>query len=53
MLHKDVFTIIHNSAECNELEDLWISSRIQHIILETTTAIEKFRIREALHIYYT
>jgi len=47
--HKSVFTIIHNSTECNELEDLWISSRIQHIILETTTAIEKFRIREALH----
>ena len=47
--HKSVFTIIHNSTECNELEDLWISSRIQHIILETTSAIEKFRIREALH----
>ena len=47
--HKSVFTIIHNNTECNELEDLWISSRIQHIILETTSAIEKFRIREALH----
>ena len=47
--HKSVFTTIHNSTECNELEDLWISSRIQHIILETTSAIEKFRIREALH----
>jgi leucyl-tRNA synthetase len=47
--HKSVFTIIHDSTECNELEDLWISSRIQHIILETTSAIEKFRIREALH----
>jgi leucyl-tRNA synthetase len=33
----------------NELEDVWISSRIQRLILETTTAIEKFRIREALH----
>ena len=47
--HKSVFTIIHDSTECNEMEDLWISSRIQHIILETTSAIEKFRIREALH----
>lgn len=47
--NKSVFTIIHDSTECNELEDLWISSRIQHIILETTSAIEKFRIREALH----
>ena len=47
--HKSVFTMTQNSMECNELEDLWISSRIQHIILETTSAIEKFRIREALH----
>jgi leucyl-tRNA synthetase len=32
-----------------DLEDVWISSRLQHVILETTSAIEKFRIREALH----
>ncbi|HEY7778176.1 MAG TPA: leucine--tRNA ligase [Nitrososphaeraceae archaeon] len=33
-----------------DLEDIWISSRLQSIIMDTTAAIEKFRIREALHI---
>jgi leucyl-tRNA synthetase len=47
--HRSIFTITQNSSDHDELEDLWISSRIQHIILETTSAIEKFRIREALH----
>jgi leucyl-tRNA synthetase len=47
--HKNIFTIIQDSLDHNELEDVWISSRIQHLILETTSAIEKFRIREALH----
>ena len=47
--HKNIFTTIQNSLDHNELEDVWISSRIQCLILETTTAIEKFRIREALH----
>lgn len=32
-----------------DLEDVWISSRLQNIIMDTTSAIEKFRIREALH----
>lgn len=32
-----------------DLEDVWISSRLQNIIMDTTAAIEKFRIREALH----
>ena len=32
-----------------DLEDVWISSRLQSIIMDTTAAIEKFRIREALH----
>ena len=32
-----------------DFEDVWISSRLQSIIMDTTAAIEKFRIREALH----
>jgi leucyl-tRNA synthetase len=47
--HRSIFTINQNSLDHDDLEDLWISSRIQYIILETTSAIEKFRIREALH----
>ena len=47
--HKSIFTTTQNSLNHNELEDTWFSSRIQHIILDTTGAIEKFRIREALH----
>jgi leucyl-tRNA synthetase len=47
--HKSIFTTTQNSLDHNELEDTWFSSRIQHIILDTTAAIEKFRIREALH----
>jgi len=48
-IHKSLFTIAQNSLDDVELEDEWISSRIQRIILDTTSAIEKFRIREALH----
>jgi leucyl-tRNA synthetase len=47
--HRSIFTINQNSLDHDDLEDVWISSRIQYIILETTSAIEKFRIREALH----
>jgi len=47
--HKNIFTTTQNSLDHNELEDTWFSSRIQHIIIDTTSAIEKFRIREALH----
>ncbi|MDW0223184.1 MAG: leucine--tRNA ligase [Nitrososphaeraceae archaeon] len=47
--HKNIFTIAQNSLDHDELEDDWMSSRIQRIVLETTSAIEKFRIREALH----
>ena len=47
--HKNIFTITQNSLDHDELEDDWMSSRIQRIVLETTSAIEKFRIREALH----
>jgi len=47
--HKSIFTTTQNSLDHNELEDTWFSSRMQHIILDTTAAIEKFRIREALH----
>ncbi|TLX67383.1 MAG: leucine--tRNA ligase [Thaumarchaeota archaeon] len=47
--HMSIFSKNQNSLEQNELEDIWISNRIQHFILETTAAIEKFRIREALH----
>src|SRR4029453_19278441 len=47
--HKNIFNIAQNSLDHDELEDDWMSSRIQRIVLETTSAIEKFRIREALH----
>ena len=47
--HRSIFTITQNGLDHDELEDIWFSSRIQHVILETTSAIEKFRIREALH----
>ena len=46
----NIFTTSRNSLDYDDdLEDVWISSRLQHVILETTSAIEKFRIREALH----
>jgi leucyl-tRNA synthetase len=48
-VHKDIFNLIQSRTEKDELEDLWISSRIQHIISEATSAVEKLRIREALH----
>ncbi len=48
-VHMSIFSKNQNSVEQNQLEDIWISNRIQHFILETTSAIEKFRIREALH----
>ena len=37
-----------------ELEDRWILSRLQHVIEDTTTAMDKLRVREASHnILYT
>ncbi|MGI0081693.1 MAG: leucine--tRNA ligase [Nitrosopumilaceae archaeon] len=33
----------------NLQEDRWLKSRLQHLIFKTTTAMEKMRIREALH----
>lgn len=45
--HLDIFKT-HNSVD-EDLEDVWILSRLQNIIMDTTSAIEKFRIREALH----
>jgi len=48
-IHKDIFTLSENRTDHIELEDLWMSSRIQHIISDTTSAVEKLRIREALH----
>ncbi|MDW0144815.1 MAG: leucine--tRNA ligase [Nitrososphaeraceae archaeon] len=48
--NMNIFTTSQNSLDYDDdLEDVWISSRLQHVILETTSAIEKFRIREALH----
>ena len=48
--NMNIFTTSRNSLDYDDdLEDVWISSRLQHVILETTSAIEKFRIREALH----
>jgi leucyl-tRNA synthetase len=47
--HRSIFTLIDVTEDLDDLEDRWISSRIQHTILETTSAIEKFRMREALH----
>jgi leucyl-tRNA synthetase len=48
-VHKDIFTLNQSRTDNTELEDLWMSSRIQNIISETTSAVEKLRIREALH----
>ena len=45
--HLDIFRV--QSSLDMDLEDVWISSRLQKIIMDTTSAIEKFRIREALH----
>jgi len=45
--HLDVFRV--QSSLDVDLEDVWISSRLQNVIMDTTSAIEKFRIREALH----
>ena len=45
--HLDIFKT-HNSVD-EDLEDVWILNRLQNIIMDTTSAIEKFRIREALH----
>ncbi|HZA70833.1 MAG TPA: leucine--tRNA ligase [Nitrososphaeraceae archaeon] len=45
--HLDIFRV--QSSLDEDLEDIWISSRLQNVIMETTSAIEKFRIREALH----
>lgn len=45
--HLDIFRV--QSSLDLDLEDVWISSRLQKIIMDTTSAIEKFRIREALH----
>lgn len=43
----DIFRV--QSSLDVDLEDVWISSRLQKVIMDTTSAIEKFRIREALH----
>ena len=45
--HLDIFRV--QSSLDVDLEDVWISSRLQNVIMDTTSAIEKFRIREALH----
>jgi leucyl-tRNA synthetase len=45
--HLDIFRV-QSSLDVG-LEDVWISSRLQNVIMDTTSAIEKFRIREALH----
>ena len=45
--HLDIFRV--QSSLVMDLEDVWISSRLQNVIMDTTSAIEKFRIREALH----
>jgi leucyl-tRNA synthetase len=45
--HLDIFKA--QSSSDVDLEDIWISSRLQNVIMDTTSAIEKFRIREALH----
>lgn len=45
--HLDIFRV--QSSLDLDLEDVWISSRLQNVIMDTTSAIEKFRIREALH----
>ena len=43
----DIFRV--QSSLDVDLEDVWISTRLQKVIMDTTSAIEKFRIREALH----
>ena len=45
--HLDIFRV--QSSLDVDLEDVWISTRLQKVIMDTTSAIEKFRIREALH----
>ena len=45
--HLDIFRV--QSSVDEDLEDVWMSSRLQNVIMDTTSAIEKFRIREALH----
>jgi leucyl-tRNA synthetase len=45
--HLDIFRV--QSSLDVDLEDVWISSRLQKVIMDTTSAIEKFIIREALH----
>lgn len=47
--HLDIFRVRSSLDLDLDLEDVWISSRLQKIIMDTTSAIEKFRIREALH----
>jgi leucyl-tRNA synthetase len=47
--HLDIFRVQSSLDLDLDLEDVWISSRLQKIIMDTTSAIEKFRIREALH----
>ncbi|HSD04660.1 MAG TPA: leucine--tRNA ligase [Nitrosopumilaceae archaeon] len=38
-----------NSNKNIEQEDRWLQSRLQQLVLEITTAMEKMRLREALH----
>ena len=45
--HLEIFRA--QSSLDMDLEDVWISSRLQNVIMDITSAIEKFRIREALH----
>lgn len=45
--HLDIFRV--QSSVDEDMEDVWMSSRLQNVIMDTTSAIEKFRIREALH----
>ena len=45
--HLEIFRA--QSSLDMDLEDIWISSRLQNVIMDITSAIEKFRIREALH----
>jgi leucyl-tRNA synthetase len=45
--HLKIFKAQSSSDE--DLEDVWISSRLQNVVTDITAAIQKFRIREALH----
>ena len=36
-------------AAGTELEDKWLASRLQHAITETTTSMDRLRVREAIH----